>query len=1029
MTTIVELSIHLLNDGSRTADLRLRAEHSGIDAPLASGVPLAFDVVSLRACHDPVDYGRLLSAQLFAATPLREAWSRALASAAHDPLQVRLHIQAEDDELHGLRWETLCDPQGEPLALSGDRGLVRTLDVADIRHASLKPRQALGALVVIASPSNLSEFGYEERDILDVGSWAALIGAALGDMPTSTLGLHGDADRRATLPFLSACLEQAPPVVILVAHRTLNGQEPAILLERADGTAHPVPGDELVAAFKRMHGRPRLVVLASCGSAGDDDGAVNSLGPRLLRIGVPAVLGFRGDVSFSVVQAILSPMLDRLQRDGQIDRALAGARRALAHRDDWWQPTLWLSTDGRLWREERLPHQPVCSVERPRSPILSFFDCRRELTEITSYLQTVDGQVRTVIITGMGGLGKTELARAVAQCLHDRFPTQLALRLHTNEQAPEATIKQVLAEAITFLDSNSEKIGSLAKLQERYQQLLGDQPALVLVDNLADADLLEWLRPLNGAVIATSRQSLITVASKTFPLSRLDDQEAAKLLRHLLAQYRWHPSDLDARIDTLARLCSGMPLALELAARYMAKLRRKLADYIRSLEKDRLLALQDLDRASKYPDDAQASVTATFNISYNALSQAQQAALRCLAVFPGSFDLAAASAVGDCPDQVIDLLAEYSLLSPIMTKGDARAEADAARYELHDLLRDYAQARGASFPDEHRTARIRHLQHYYVLSQAIEDLDSSDPDAADQLFLAERSNLEAAWAWLLEHPGTYERPWEEMAADFAYRLLNQYWRLIRPAELVRQYHPLLAVVPAEQTAKGAAIANLLGVSYAAMGQREHALKSYELALQQIEQVGNPYWLALVQGNIAALYARMRQPARAIAMATQALKQLQAEGTELDPRDLPTQHLTLSNAAFLAGDYTGAVEHGEMAAGLFAEGALPVDVATAHTAIAEAERALGHLDAALAHLDLAAEQFPHMPAHNKLDYCRLRADLLLDRGDCAAASEELALLWRELATTLDEFVRDYGRGLEVEFLEQTVVRIERDCGPR
>jgi len=140
--------------------------------------------------------------------------------------------------------------------------------------------------------------------------------------------------------------------------------EPHLWLEDETGNVHRVPGAELVARLKELQQQPRLVVLASCQSAGtgrsDDEGALAALGPRLAEAGVPAVIAMQGNVSMQTVAQFMPVFFHELRRDGQIDRAMAVARGAVRERPDWWMPVLFMRLkSGRLW------YTPGFAEERP----------------------------------------------------------------------------------------------------------------------------------------------------------------------------------------------------------------------------------------------------------------------------------------------------------------------------------------------------------------------------------------------------------------------------------------------------------------------------------------------------------------------------------------------------------------------------------------------------------------------------------------------------------------------------------------
>ncbi|NTW98101.1 MAG: NACHT domain-containing protein, partial [Oscillochloris sp.] len=199
--------------------------------------------------------------------------------------------------------------------------------------------------------------------------------AALGDIPTTILGDHADAAGRASLTNLAAQLRDDPAIVILVAHATLHDGQPVLWLDRDDGRADQVTGADVIAAAERLTHRPLLLVLLSCQRAvrGYND-TLSALGPGLARVGVPAVLGFHGDVAMSTAKILLPTLIRELRRDGQIDRALAVARAALAaQRRPWWQAVLWLRTDGRLWQEPLPPATPS-ALSSPGDPQLGAGD-------------------------------------------------------------------------------------------------------------------------------------------------------------------------------------------------------------------------------------------------------------------------------------------------------------------------------------------------------------------------------------------------------------------------------------------------------------------------------------------------------------------------------------------------------------------------------------------------------------------------------------------------------------------------------
>lgn len=332
--------------------LRFRSPAAGQDKS-ASGV-LALDEAALgQVQHDAAAYGELLAAQLFASPSLRSFLDQALAVAASQqtPLNLRLFINAGAEALHSLRWETLRLP-GSPAPLAtGERvRFSRYLDSKDWRPARTAEREALRALIAIASPdvtgTTLAEVRTEEE--------LAAARAGLGDIPSVALTGRG----QVTLSNLLAGLRDGCDILYLVAHGMVVEGEPQILLEREDGGRAWTSGRELAARLGELAQPPSLVVLVSCQSAGAGDagpstrdgGALAGLGPRLAAAGVPAVVAMQGNLSMDTGATFMPAFLRELRRDGQVDRALAVARGAVRDRADWWMPVLFTRlVDGQIW--------------------------------------------------------------------------------------------------------------------------------------------------------------------------------------------------------------------------------------------------------------------------------------------------------------------------------------------------------------------------------------------------------------------------------------------------------------------------------------------------------------------------------------------------------------------------------------------------------------------------------------------------------------------------------------------------------
>lgn len=309
---------------------------------------ISIDLAALSG-DDPRAYAETLSAAFFTSEVRAEFGKyRAAAAMLGSILRVRLSIDANATELHGVHWETLRDPdlapsQADAHLFTGEQTIVsRFLNSGDDwRPIRLRARGALRALVAVANPVTSEKYGLAPIDVTDE---AALATRALAEIQVTTLSSGGGV----RLGDLAAKLREDFDILYLVCHGRLVDREPWLFLE--DGA--PVSGGELVQAIRELDQRPRMVVLASCQSAGKGEVGLAALGPRLAEAGVPAVIAMQGNVFMSTAAAFMKRFFSELLVDGQIDRAMAVARGEVRKADDYWMPVLFLRLrDGRIWYE------------------------------------------------------------------------------------------------------------------------------------------------------------------------------------------------------------------------------------------------------------------------------------------------------------------------------------------------------------------------------------------------------------------------------------------------------------------------------------------------------------------------------------------------------------------------------------------------------------------------------------------------------------------------------------------------------
>ena len=183
-------------------------------------------------------------------------------------------------------------------------------------------------------------------------------------------------------------------------------------------------------------------------------------------------------------------------------------------------------------------------------------------------------------------------------------------------------------------------------------------------------------------------------------------------MRTLVALLRHIAPRVGEQVLQIARLCGNLPIALRLAGGALAEQPwLQPAEYARRLtEAQTRLGL----------------IEGTLKTSYELLSEELQALWRMLAVFPGTFDAAAAAAVWErklrAAEEALGELARSSLV-----EWEEEGEGEPGRFRLHDLARVFADTRLSEI--EREAARRLHAAHYRQVLSAADDLYLKEGEA------------------------------------------------------------------------------------------------------------------------------------------------------------------------------------------------------------------------------------------------------------------------------------------------------------
>lgn len=346
----LEISLNKADGGKYSVEMRFTQPKSDADTRIGADEPITveFDLPTLQVMiADPLEHGKMLTESLFADEKLRTGFAQARTSAADTSLRVRLLVGPGAQELNTIYWETLLDPGDKKTQLSTNENVLfsRYLASTDWRSVQLRSKGDLKTLAAASNPSDLESYKLAE---VDVASELARAKESLGAIPVAELG----SAEPCTLNALMDKLRDGVDILYLAAHGTAGaGGEPRIWLQGEDGKAAITSAEDIVMRIKELQNQPRLIVLASCQSAGKGNGDVlQAFGPRLAQAGVPAVIAMQGNVSMESIKKFMPVFFAELYKDGQIDRALAVARGTIREAHDFWMPVLFMRLkSGKVW--------------------------------------------------------------------------------------------------------------------------------------------------------------------------------------------------------------------------------------------------------------------------------------------------------------------------------------------------------------------------------------------------------------------------------------------------------------------------------------------------------------------------------------------------------------------------------------------------------------------------------------------------------------------------------------------------------
>lgn len=380
----------------------------------------------------------------------------------------------------------------------------------------------------------------------------------------------------------------------------------------------------------------------------------------------------------------------------------------------------------------------------------------QELDALAALLSAPDARLITVV--GEGGTGKTHLAISLAHRVHGQYPDGVAfISLAALDQPANLPVFMLSALGFDFIDA--------AAPWQQLTRVLREKRILLVLDNMehlttAAAPLREFLR---GApyltLLCTSRVRLNVSDEHVFrlkgltmpPLSDNSRAEAVTTMREhgaiqlfLASARRPDPSfaltaDNAASIAAICRAVGGLPLGVILAAGWMdtmspAAVAAQLAKPGRAMFE--MLESETADLPARHR-----SLWSVIGELWSLLSPREQEILAGLAIFRGTFDMAAARAVTGCTPVELHRLVASSCVQGVTVDDDAR-------FIVHELLRQFGLETLQQTPRRLAEVHDRHAEYYIELAVHHRDqVRTSEQPGAMQRFANDSDNIRVAWEW------------------------------------------------------------------------------------------------------------------------------------------------------------------------------------------------------------------------------------------------------------------------------------------
>jgi tetratricopeptide (TPR) repeat protein len=692
-------------------------------------------------------WGDQVFGAVFGAAPARIAYERARDRG------LEVVFRSADPGLLGLPWELMRDGAG-PVAL-GAGGISRSLPVAGEAQMVEVPGGRLRVLMVISRPAGTEDVEYQTvaRPLLE------RLEAVRGEVDLSVL-------RPPTFDSLRQAVKQAADagvpfhVVHFDGHGAMPGRiggggaviggrqammsgpvEGVLAFEQPSGGSDHVGASKVAAVL--AEGRVPVVVLNACQSGAVGKELEASVATALLKAGCAAVVAMAYSVYAVAAAEFMAAFYESLFAGVSVGQAVTAGRRRLFEHDgrpsrkgemplaDWLVPVHYLRKDVSFPQARTSRPAAAPSLDAALDQIRA---AQSEPTAAQDPLAAVDGMFvgrddlfyqleaaarlqRVAVLTGPGGMGKTELAKGFARWWRDTggVDDRRLVLWHSFEPGVASFGLEGVITGIGLAVFGADFAGlDPPQRLDAVKQLLGQYRALLVWDNfetvrempdpagatapLGEADcaalkaFLEWVRDHSrSVVIITSRAPEGWLGQvRRIEVGGLNRAEAAEYAGYLLAPFPAAQRRRERRsFGELLEWLDGHPLAMRLTLPRVDT--TEPADLL-----DALKGTTPLPTADDPDANRSTSLPESITYSYEHLTEQTRQLLPAVSLFHGIADadvLMLFSAVETTPDRFADTSKqEWATVLEDAARVGLLSGLGMGMYRIHPALPGYLAA-------------------------------------------------------------------------------------------------------------------------------------------------------------------------------------------------------------------------------------------------------------------------------------------------------------------------------------------------